>query len=297
MIFNDLSIVQTNVNKSQNVSNSLLNDPDLEKCAFLLLTEPWSHTAKETYSIFLYHSHRQPFFPSQIKRNLGQNKGCFRAMIWAQKDIYCRQVPINYWDITAVITELAPSQRKIFIVLVYIPCSQTSNKDRASRQLFRHLDLIRSALNEEKSRIPDVELIVTGDFNRWDSLWGGNQIINHPRQGESEQLIQFMADFNLQSVVPQGTITYPARGVGSTIDLIFVSKELVDNLESYKIYPNDHGSDHEFLQSTFLVKATPFTKAPRLLFKEAPWRKICEYLEKELHQISATPEDLDLYST
>lgn len=29
-ISNDLSIVQANVNKSQNVSNSLLNDPDLE---------------------------------------------------------------------------------------------------------------------------------------------------------------------------------------------------------------------------------------------------------------------------
>lgn len=203
-------------------------------------------------------------------------------MIWAQKDIYCRQVPINHWDITAVITELVPSQRKILIVSVYIPCSQNSNKDRTSRQLLRRLDLIRSAFSEEKSRIPELELIITGDFNRWDSLWDGNQIIDCARQGESEELIQLMADFNLQCIIPRGTITYPARGVGSTIDLIFVSEELVDNLESCKIYPNDRGSDHEFLQSTYLVKATPFTKAPRLLLKEAPWRKICEYLEKEL---------------
>lgn len=121
--------------------------------------------------------------------------------------------------------------------------------------------------------------------------------MNHARQGESEELIQLMADFNLQCIIPRGTITYPARGIGSIIDLIFVSKESADNLESCKIYPNDHGSDHEFLQSTFLVKAAPFTKAPRLLFKEAPWRKICEYFEKELYRISATPEDLDLYST
>lgn len=71
MISNDLSIVQANVNKSQNVSNSLLNDPKLEKCAFLLLTEPWSHTAEEAYSVLLYHSHRQPFFPSQVRKNLG----------------------------------------------------------------------------------------------------------------------------------------------------------------------------------------------------------------------------------
>lgn len=71
----------------------------------------------------------------------------------------------------------------------------------------------------------------------------------------------------------------------------------MSNLKSCKIYPNDHGLDHEFLQCDFLVQATPLAKAPRLLFKEAPWTKICEYLQKKLHQISATPEDLDLYST
>lgn len=163
--------------------------------------------------------------------------------------------------------------------------------------MLRRLHLIRSAFIEEKRQIPELELILTGDFNRWDSLWGGNQIINHPRQGESEDLIHFMADFDLQCVLPRGTITYLARGTGSTIDLIFVSEELVSDLESCKIYPNDHGSDHEFLQSYFLVKITPLAKAPRLLFKEAPWTKICEYLQKELHQISATPVDLDLYST
>lgn len=51
VISNDLSIIQANVNKSQIVSNSLLNDPELEKCAFLLLTEPWSHMAEESYSV------------------------------------------------------------------------------------------------------------------------------------------------------------------------------------------------------------------------------------------------------
>lgn len=87
VISNDLNIVQANVNKSQNVSNSLLNDSELENCAFLLLTEPWSYMAKEAFSIPLYHSPCQLFFLSQIRRNLGQNKGCFQSMIWIHKDI------------------------------------------------------------------------------------------------------------------------------------------------------------------------------------------------------------------
>ena len=78
---NDFSIVQANVNKSQNVSHSLLNDQDLKENAFLLLTEPWSHISEEAYSAPLYHSQRQLFFPSKIRKGLGQNKGCFRAMI------------------------------------------------------------------------------------------------------------------------------------------------------------------------------------------------------------------------
>ena len=59
---NGFSILQANMNKSQNVSHCLLNDQDLQQCAFLLLTEPWSHISEEAYSIPLYHSQRQPFF-------------------------------------------------------------------------------------------------------------------------------------------------------------------------------------------------------------------------------------------
>ncbi len=77
---NDFGIMQTNVNKSQNVSYSLLNDQDLNENAFLLLTGPWSHIFEEAYSAPLYHSQRQIFFSSKIKKGLCQNKECFRAM-------------------------------------------------------------------------------------------------------------------------------------------------------------------------------------------------------------------------
>lgn len=48
-------------------------------------------------------------------------------------------------------------------------------------------------------------------------------------------------------------ITYLARGIGLTINLIFVLKKLMSNFKFSKTYPNNHGLDHEFLQSEFLV--------------------------------------------
>ena len=43
-------------------------------------------------------------------------------MIWARKDLLCRQVSIKYPDIMAVIYDLKEKSRKIILVSVYIPC-------------------------------------------------------------------------------------------------------------------------------------------------------------------------------
>lgn len=93
---NGFSILQVNVNKSQNVLQSLLNDQDLKEYAFLLLTEPWSHISKEAYSISCYHLHRLLYYPSKIRKGLGQNKSYFRVMIWGHKDYLCRQILNDY---------------------------------------------------------------------------------------------------------------------------------------------------------------------------------------------------------
>lgn len=47
-----------------------------------------------------------------------------------------------------------------------------------------------------------------GDFNRWDSLWGGNSRASHARQGEGQLLIDLMTDLDLHLLLPRGTMTY-----------------------------------------------------------------------------------------
>lgn len=53
------------------------------------------------------------------------------------------------------------------------------------------------------------------------ALWGGNQVATHGRQGKAEPLVKLITELNLQSLLPQNTITYFIKKVSFTIDLIF----------------------------------------------------------------------------
>lgn len=50
-------------------------------------------------------------------------------MIWGHKDYPYRQIPIDHWDITAIVTELLPAKRMIFLASIYILSSQKKTKD------------------------------------------------------------------------------------------------------------------------------------------------------------------------
>lgn len=75
-----------------------------------------------------------------------------------------------------------------------------------------------------------LELLICGDFNRHDQLWGGDLVYSSQRSGEGAPIIDFMEDFYLQSLFPRGTITYEAAGHSSTIDLILASPWLTDDM-------------------------------------------------------------------
>ena len=263
-----LQVLQLNANKPSNVLLSLLNDSTLSHYGFLLLTEPWAdcHPNNDPYSAPIFHSHRQPFFPSKIRHGKTRNSGCFRSMIWARKDLKCRQVNIKHPDVTAIIYDLAEKNRRIMLVSVYIPCIR-NQREKDLQQLITRLSLIRQAYATDKSVDADLELILTGDFNRWDSLWGGNQVAIHGRQGEAEPLVELMAELSLQSLLPRGTVTYSARTVSSTIDLIFTTARLAEEVEQSEVYDCNHGSDHEAIHSSFSTAIPVPLSAPRLIFK------------------------------
>lgn len=216
-------------------------------------------------------------------------------MIWERKDLKCHQFSIKHSDITAVIYDLEGKNRKIMLVSVYIPCIR-NQRERDRKQLITRLSLIKQAYAIEKSVDVELELILTGDFNRWDSLWGGNQVATHGRQGEAEPLVELMAELNLQSLLPRGIITYSAREVSSTIDLIFTTARLAEEVEQSEVHECNHGSDHEAILSRFSTAIPLPALEPLLIFKSASWPKICQEISNSTSRISANAQDIDNYT-
>ena len=126
-----------------------------------------------------------------------------------------------------------------------------------------------------------MQIVVAGDFNRRDILWGG-AAISGERQGKAKPIIEIMGSHGLSSLLKSGTITRDQGGDASTINLILVSQNLANSVIFCKILNTDHGSDHLAIESSFDLE-TPFqTPKDRLLFKEAPWQRIRERVSNTL---------------
>lgn len=203
----DFKILQANIRKSKNVSQSLFNDDALQSYSVILTTEPWVKLeGLVPITIPLTHTHWQPFFPSNKHSSPNHpNSPVFRSMIWINKvHTNVQQVNLMHHDICALILTL--NDRSIFFASVDIPFSRGSRTSNNLR-LEKRLDLLQQAFLIEKQKDGNLELVITGNFNRWDSLWGGNTLNSHTRQGEGQHLIDLMSDLNLQLLLPRGTIT------------------------------------------------------------------------------------------
>ena len=118
----------------------------------------------------------------------------------------------------------------------------------------------------------------------------------HGRQGETKPLVELMAELNLQSLLPRGIVTDSARAVSSTIDLIFTTARLAEEVEQSEVYDCNHGSDHEAIHSRFSTAIPLHLSAPRLIFKNAPWAKICQEISNSTARITASAKDVDIYT-
>ena len=82
------------------------------------------------------------------------------------------------------------------MVSIYIPCS-TGSRERNLKELYIRLEFISKALENKRRTHQNIELIVIGDFNHWDSMWGGNEVQSDFRQGEGTPIIDFIMEHGL----------------------------------------------------------------------------------------------------
>jgi retrotransposon-encoded endonuclease len=200
-------------------------------------------------------------------------------MIWAHKRIKTKPIKTTNRDLVGVIIET--NNRVILVIAAYMP----PKSNRGDEELYLKLDQIRSLITEtRRNHIRQLELVIGGDFNRYDQLWGGDEVALHDRQGEGEPVIELMADLDLQSLLPRGTpIWYSDTAeLQSTIDLMMAILELANELAWCTTGETEHGSDHQNIRTAFYIGITITTTAARRLWKKADWAQIIRVLEQTL---------------
>ncbi|EED11595.1 conserved hypothetical protein [Talaromyces stipitatus ATCC 10500] len=177
-------------------------------------------------------------------------------MLWVRSDIEAEQIPVASPDLTATILQLP--DRAVLIVSAYV----VENSEEA---LISTIRLLRSLVADIQGRGGTrTDVLIMGDFNRHDQLWGGDQI-SPMRQGEADDLVDFMTEYSLHSLLPRGTKTWQLGDRETTIDLVLASTELAEEMVQ---------CDHQAIETEFDISVPDQPVNERLLLKNAPWAEI-----------------------
>jgi exonuclease III len=185
-------------------------------------------------------------------------------MLWINKDVEAEQVAIPSPDITAAIIRLP--ERSILIASVYVPGMDIQALQDTCNSLRKVIQEVRRKANTV------VELVIAGDFNRYDQLWGGDNV-SMERQGEADLVIDLMNAFTLDSLLRRGIKTWHGGDYETTIDLVLASEELKNATVKCTLYGTEHGSDHRTIETVFDISVPTPRPRERLLHKNTPWKR------------------------
>jgi exonuclease III len=167
-------------------------------------------------------------------------------MLWINKDVEAEQVLIKSPDLTAAVIRLP--ERLIFMASVYVEGGDAHTLHDACNHLCKAITKV------QRDRDTVVEVMIIGDFNHHNQLWGGDNM-SLERQGEADLIINLMNEFTLSSLLKQGTKMWHGRGLGGdyelTIDLVLASENLIDSLAKCAVHETEHGSDHQAIKTVF----------------------------------------------
>jgi len=227
-----LKILQYNVRKSRDeVMATLLRDPKIQEYDILALQEPWRNPFISTTHNPISHLFHL-CFPKDSRD--APARVCF---------FISKRIDPNRWKFTVHTRDLntleittrssnANTTSKIIIHNVYNPPRSSERRESCLPNL--RTALLAHALEEQ---------IILGDFNLHHELWGGPTV--RASDPESNDLIGIIEDFQLNSLLPAGTVTYDDKNAQTCIDLCYGTQGLVDRIITCNTDPNmDHNSDH-----------------------------------------------------
>ena len=288
---NQLKILQYNIGKGRETTDSVLNDETVKNFTALLLQE--QHWSKPQCSSLLHQSWTllEPTITSETHP---------RSAIYinnaALSSAAFNQIHIPLTNVTAVAISPANTLRKpTLLINVYKPNDQ------------RTIAPLRQYLIQHVNTNDYDNIIILGDFNLHHPLWNPQNYTMHDT--EADELVEMMGDMGLRPLLPPGTITHPSKNLanpagGTTIDLVWGNENAENILLKCQTTStsNDHGSDH--LPIEVILDFEPHAHPPEQRpynYAKTNWTifntKLKEYLPNIVNPDNTTHDEVDLFAT
>jgi len=251
-----------------------MNDEGVKEATVLAVQEPQARRIQGRLRTTPMTHHKWSKMVPTIWR---EGRWAIRSMLWVNKDVEAEQVPIDSPDITAAIIRLPG--RRVLVASVYVPGGDA----QALRDACIHLS--KATMDTRRNAGIVVEVVIAGDFNRHDQLWGGDEV-SMERQGEADPIVDMMNELALSSLLPRGTKTWHGGDYDTTIDLVLATDELAATMVKCAIHGTEHGSDHCAIETIFDTSVPVPRPQERLLLKNAPWKEINMRITRALGPVS-----------
>jgi len=153
------------------VQDAMYNDQELWGFDLILMREPHYLDFGNNIHVTGTGPNFEAIKPKTIQQDNQESR--IRPCIRVNRNMEYMQHATTSSDITAATVQKAG--RSILVALVYIPYV-TSIREENEQQLANREQEIQRMIGKEKINNPGLEIIVAGDFNQHDSLWGGSHV-------------------------------------------------------------------------------------------------------------------------